>query len=401
MAWAAPRAPSGAAPSGPSAIQTRRREIKSNLKWQDFVQRGEQLELNHEVTELKGKRPEEQGGPSHYVQTVTSAGGVGSRFAIDKYWRLRIGGSHKAEHLYLKLNRFHCVLLFFFFFLASREQLIILPKKMKTAYLVFHLRLLQTKIEMVLMYFPRLDGEVLVTSLMSDFWSNCVFGTNHLKDGVFSSYCWDPCQKKSTGSSQFGYFAYMYNYMYNPENISHTKYAPNVIKHSGQDFSNISEPWTMNPEDTTAPPKETKHPSCTIGMSYSNGTKKSLVSLFKSHILAEDDYLFQLYLCHWLWSLEIFFFYILPKGNLAALCRISTFCFRMVVMWKSQACWNFVKNKIVHDGAGCEIYIHIFLAWRKTLAGFQTCYATMSRSTNASEISPGKPKEYFHLTWWV
>lgn len=149
MAWAAPRAPSGAAPSGPSAKQTRRREINLNLKWQDFVQSGEQLGLNHEVTELKGKRPEEQGGPSHYVQTVTSAGGVGSRFAIDKYWRLRIGGSHKAEHLYLKLNRFHCVLLFFLL-LASREQLIILPKKMKTAYLVFHLRLLHTKIEMFL-----------------------------------------------------------------------------------------------------------------------------------------------------------------------------------------------------------------------------------------------------------
>lgn len=53
----------------------------------------------------------------------------------------------------------------------------------------------------------------------------------------------------------------------------------------------------MNPEGSTAPPKETKHPSCTIGMSYSNGTKKSLVSLFKSHILAEDGHLFQRYLC--------------------------------------------------------------------------------------------------------
>lgn len=61
MAWAAPGAPSGAAPSGPFPIQTRWREINPNLKWQDFVQRGEQLELNHEVTKLKGKRPEEQG----------------------------------------------------------------------------------------------------------------------------------------------------------------------------------------------------------------------------------------------------------------------------------------------------------------------------------------------------
>lgn len=45
-----------------------------------------------------------------------------------------------------------------------------------------------------------------------------------------------------------------------------------------------------------------------------------------------------------------------------------------------------------------KIYI---LAWCKTLAGFQTYYATMSRCTNASTMSPGEPVEYFLLTWSV
>lgn len=65
MASAAPRALCGAAPSGPSAIQTQWKEINLNLKWQDFVQgggvKGEQLGLNHEVTELKGKGLQEHG----------------------------------------------------------------------------------------------------------------------------------------------------------------------------------------------------------------------------------------------------------------------------------------------------------------------------------------------------
>lgn len=48
------------------------------------------------------------------------------------------------------------------------------------AYLVCHLQLLQTKKKqvvlklMLLLCLPRLDGEVLVTSLTSDFWLNCV-----------------------------------------------------------------------------------------------------------------------------------------------------------------------------------------------------------------------------------
>lgn len=96
MAWAAPWAPSGAAPSSPFPIQTRWPEINPNLKWQDCVQRGEQLGLNHEVAKLKGSRPEEQDAWSHYDQTVTFTGGAESQFAIKtKYRRLRIGGSTK------------------------------------------------------------------------------------------------------------------------------------------------------------------------------------------------------------------------------------------------------------------------------------------------------------------
>lgn len=45
------------------------------------------------------------------------------------HWQiLRNGGSHKAEHLYLKWNPFHCLVFYSFFFLASLEQLIFLPK---------------------------------------------------------------------------------------------------------------------------------------------------------------------------------------------------------------------------------------------------------------------------------
>lgn len=100
---------------------------------------------------------------------------------------------------------------------------------------------------------------------------------------------------------------------------------------------------------------------------------------------------------HWLWSL---LWIILPKGNISAGCRISTFHGRMAMMWKIMGLLVFLQEEI--SPWRCRMWSKIhFLAWCKTLAGFQTCYATTSRSKNASKMSPGQPKEYFHFTWSV